>query len=82
MDLRQRWVIARQNPQTDWEFFADRGVWTSDLHRAVLFYTLWGAEEAVVHSAGGQGRVRNAADAYEFAVSSSGTPQEEAETTG
>lgn len=69
MDLRQRWVIARQNVHTDWEFFADRGVWTDDLHWAALFYTLWGAEEALVHSAAGQGSVRNAAEVYEFAVS-------------
>lgn len=68
MDLRQRWVIARQDHHTDWEFFADRGIWTKDFHAAVLFYTLWGAEEARTHSAGGHGDVRNAADVMEFAV--------------
>lgn len=60
MDLRQRWIIARQDKDTDWEFFADRGQWTSQLHEAVLFYTLWGAEEAWAHSAAGYGKVHNA----------------------
>ena len=69
MDLRQRWIIARQNVHTDWEFFADRGIWTTDLERAAMFHTLWGAEEALVHSAGGQGAVNNAADIYERAAS-------------
>ena len=68
MELRNRWLIARQDSETHWEFFADRGVWTKDLHRAVHFLTLWGAEEAQIHSAGGQGVVRNAADVYEFAL--------------
>lgn len=68
MDLRQRWVIARQNSETDWEFFADRGRWTTKFEEAFLFYTLWGAEEARVHSAGGHGSVRNAADVQEFAA--------------
>ena len=67
MDLRQRWIIARQDQDTNWEFFVDRGRWTSKIHDAALFYTLWGAEEAHVHSAGGQGTVRNAAEIYEFA---------------
>ena len=66
MDLRQRWVIAHQEPDTQWQFFADRGRWTTHLHEAVLFHTLWGAEEAMAHSAGGKGTVRNAADVYEF----------------
>lgn len=69
MDLRQRWVIARQDHHTNWEFFADRGVWTKDFHVAVLFHTLWGAEEARAHSAGGHGDVRNAAEVAEFALS-------------
>ena len=69
MDLRQRWVIARQDHHTDWEFFVDRGLWTKDFHGAVLFYTLWGAEEARAHSAGGHGDVRNAAEVAEFALS-------------
>ena len=73
MDLRHRWVIARQDVQTDWEFVADRGVWTKDFHRAVLFYTLWGAEEGKAHSAGGHGDVRNAADVADFAVPTSKT---------
>ena len=68
MDLRQRWVIARQDAHTDWEFFADRGIWTKELHAAALFHTLWGAEEAFLHSAGSQGTVYNAADVYERAV--------------
>ena len=68
MDLRQRWVIARQDHETAWEFFVDRGLWTSDFRRAVLFYTLWGAEEAKAHSAGGHGEVRNAADVADFAI--------------
>ncbi len=68
MDLRQRWIIARQDKDTDWEFFAERGQWTNQLHEAVLFYTLWGAEEAWMHSAGGHGTVHNAAELYEFAA--------------
>ena len=68
MDLHQRWVIARQDEHTDWHFFVDRGRWTTNLQEAVLFYTLWGAEEAWQHSAGGQGKVRNAAEVYEFAA--------------
>lgn len=75
MDLRQRWVIARQNHDTDWEFFVDVGRWTSKLPEAFLFYTLWGAEEAWEHSAGGHGKVRNAAEVYEFAASPTTTPE-------
>jgi hypothetical protein len=67
MDLRQRWIIARQDADTNWEFFVDRGRWTTKLNEATLFYTLWGAEEAREHSAGAQGAVRNASDVYEFA---------------
>lgn len=69
MDLRQRWVIARQNVHTDWEFFADRGLWTPSFHNALLFHALWGAEEARTQSASGQGAVYNAADVHERAVS-------------
>lgn len=76
MDLRQRWLIARQDSHLEWHFFADRGRWTTSLQDAVLFYTLWGAEEAWQHSAGGQGRVRNAAEVYEFAA----TPVKPAES--
>ena len=68
MDLRQRWVITRQDHDTNWQFFADRGRWTAKLEEAVHFYTLWGAEEAREHSAGGHGVVRNAAEVYEFAA--------------
>lgn len=68
MDLRQRWLITRQDKDAAWEFFVDRGQWSSKLAEAALFYTLWGAEEAHVHSAGGQGGVRNAADVYDFAA--------------
>jgi hypothetical protein len=79
MDLRQRWVIAYQEPDTQWQFFADRGRWTTHLHEAVLFHTLWGAEEALAHSAGGKGTVRNAADVYEFAATlATAAPQAEA----
>jgi hypothetical protein len=67
MDLHQRWVIARQDADTEWEFFVDRGLWSPKLGEAFLFNTLWGAEEARVHSAGGRGTVRNAADVHEFA---------------
>ena len=74
MDLRQRWVIARQDHHADWEFFADRGIWTKDFHAAVLFYTLWGAEEARSHSAGGHGEVRNAADVAEFVLTAARPP--------
>jgi hypothetical protein len=69
MDLQQRWVIAHQDASTEWHFFADRGRWTTNVHEAVHFHTLWGAEEARAHSAGGQGTVRNASDVYEFAAS-------------
>ena len=68
MDLRQRWVIARQDANADWEVFADRGRWTRHLDEAVYFHTLWGAEEAHAHSAAGQGVVRNAAEVHEFAA--------------
>jgi len=69
MDLRNRWVIARQTPETTWEFFADRGpVWSPDFYRAILFQSLWGAEEALMFSAGGQGTVREAADVASFAI--------------
>lgn len=71
MDLRQRWVIARQDHHTDWEFFADRGLWTKQFQGAVLFRTLWGAEEAKTHSAGGHGDVRNASEVAEFALNQS-----------
>ena len=74
MDLRQRWVIARQDHHTDWEFFVDRGVWTRDFRAAVLFYTLWGAEEARAHSAGGRGEIRNAADVAEFVLTTPRPP--------
>lgn len=67
MDLQHRWVIARQDAETEWEFFVDRGIWSPKLSDAFLFYTLWGAEEARVHSAGGQGTVRNRAEVQEFA---------------
>lgn len=66
MDLPQRWIIARQDEQTEWEFFVDRGTWSSKLAEAFLFFTLWGAEEARVHSAGDLGTVRNAAEVQEF----------------
>ena len=68
MDLQQRWVIARQDADTEWAFFVNRGLWSAKLSEAFLFYTLWGAEEARVHSAGGQGTVRNAAEVQEFAT--------------
>lgn len=68
MDLRQRWIIARQDQDAEWEFFVNRGQWSTKLAEATHFYTLWGAEEAHVHSAEGRGAVRNAADVYEFAA--------------
>ena len=69
VDLRHRWVIARQSDNGDWEFFAGVGIWSQDLlNGAVLFNALWSAEEARTHSADGQGTVRNAAEAYDFAV--------------
>ena len=72
MDLRQRWLLARQDPDADWEFFADRGRWSRELGDAVLFHALWGAEEAHAHNAAAQSVVRNAADVYDFVATRAG----------